>query len=119
MNISHANYPKVSSYVAAWKQVIQLAITSPDSLVKLDWCTVIPAQEARRTFLTALDKRINHRAGLDVSKGKKDCEEYSIQEYRDQQAIRDKLTKRIRVYRFETIEVQKRFAHLLDDRNEF
>jgi hypothetical protein len=118
MNISHANYPSVSSYVKAWKQVINLAITSPDSLVKLDWCTTVTAQEARRTFLTALDRRINHRAGLDVTRGKKDCEEYSIQEYRDQQAIRDKLSKRIRIYRFETKEAQKRFAYLVDDRNE-
>jgi hypothetical protein len=118
MNITHANYPKVSSYVAAWKQVIELAKTSPDSLVKLDWCSVITAQEARRTFLAALDKRINHRAGLDVAKGKKDCDEYSIQEYRDQQALRDKFTKRIRIYRFETKEVAKRFNYLVDDRNE-
>jgi hypothetical protein len=118
MNISHANYPSVSSYVKAWKQVIELAITSPDSLVKLDWCTTVTALEARRAFLAALDKRINHRAGMDVARGKKDCEEYSIREYRDQQAIRDKYTKRIRIYRFETKEAQKRFAYLVDDRNE-
>jgi hypothetical protein len=118
MNISHSNYPKVSSYVKAWKQVIELAIASPDSLVKLDWCTFIPAQEARRAFSTALHKRINHRAGMDVARGGKDCSEYVIQEYRDQQALRDKHTKRIRIYRFETKEVQKRFAYLLDNRNE-
>jgi hypothetical protein len=118
MKISHANYPSVSSYVAAWKQVIELAITSPDSLVKLDWCTTVTALEARRTFLAALDRRINHRAGLDAARGKKDCSEYSIQEYRDQQVLRDKHTKRIRIYRFETKEAQKRFAYLLDDRNE-
>jgi hypothetical protein len=119
MNISHANYPKISSYVKAWKQVIELAITSPDSLVKLDWCTTVTALEARRTFLAALDRRINHRAGLGIRKGKKDCDEYAIQEYRDQQALRDKHTKRIRIYRFETKEVTKRFAYLVDDRNEF
>jgi hypothetical protein len=118
MNISHANYPKVSSYVAAWKQVIELAIASPDSPVILDWCITVTAQEARRTFLAALDRRINHRAGLDVARGRKDCEEYSIQEYRDQQAIHDKYTKRIRIYRFETREAQKRFTYLVDDRNE-
>jgi hypothetical protein len=118
MNITHANYPKVSSYVATWKQVIELAKTSPDSPVKLDWCATVTAQDARRTFLAALNKRINHRAGLAVARGKKDCEEYSIREYRDQQAIQDKLTKRIRIYRFETKEVQKRFSYLLDDRNE-
>jgi hypothetical protein len=118
MNIFHANYPSVSSYTKAWKQVIELAITSPDSLVTLDWCTTVTAQDARRTFLAALNKRINHRAGLDVTRGMKDCSEYSIREYRDQQAIRDKHTKRIRIYRFETKEVQKRFPYLVDDRNE-
>jgi hypothetical protein len=118
MNISHANYPSVSSYVKAWKQVINLAITSPDSLVKLDWCTTVTAQEARRTFYTALHSRINHRSGLNVARGKKDCDEYAIQEYRDQQALRDKFTKRIRIYGFETKEVAKRFDYLVDDRNE-
>jgi hypothetical protein len=112
INISHANYPHVSSYVAAWKKLNDIFRNDPNTLVVLDrHYGEITADQARKDFIKALHNRINFRGG-DRVRGKKDCYDYYWRLMRDKMALNN-LRNRICVYGFETREVRERFSHLL------
>jgi len=67
-------------------------------------------------FANCLHNKINRE--YPSNRGKKDSYDYYIKMYRDQQKIRDRANKRVRIYQFETKECKDRFSHLLSDYNE-
>lgn len=50
--------------------------------------------------------------------GRKWTDEYQVDQMRDCDAVRRKLQQRVRLYQLATPELRRRYAHLLDDRNE-
>jgi hypothetical protein len=114
MNITHANYPHVSSYVAAWKKLNAIYKNNPESPVILDrYDGETTAKEAREKFIKAMHNRINSR-GNDSKRGKKDDYDYLMNLRRDFYKLKD-IHNRIRVYQFNTQEVRSRFSHLLSN----
>lgn len=114
MNMTKENYPHPAAYCKAWRQVLEAQGQAIE--FKVDWCTTKTPEQARQWFLDALHRRINTRGGIDKPRGKKDNSDYVRASYQDQQDIRDKVLRRIRVYQFRTPECRRRFANLLSDR---
>lgn len=74
--------------------------------------------EFERWWWSAMDRRINARAGIGAPRGRKDDPDWEIRAWRDSRRVRDILTTRLRVYQFETDEARRRFGHLLARRDD-
>ena len=61
---------------------------------------------------------INRKAGIPDVPGRKHETDYQTRLARDCRAVRDIVTRRLRVYQFETAEVRERFGHLLARRDD-
>lgn len=70
--------------------------------------------EYRRDFVRAMHRRINGKTGQ-LPGWRKLEPEYQTSLVRDSRAIRDRLTRRIRMQRLETPEARQRFGHLIDN----
>lgn len=87
-------------------------------IVQMDgYFGVMKPEEAGRKLDALINGAINKKAGWGP-RGRKDSPEYAAQAYRDQQAIRRRITQRVRVYQFETPEARRRFGHLLSRRDD-
>jgi hypothetical protein len=71
----------------------------------------------QRACATALDRRINLKAGPPPPWRKLD-EAYQTALLRDARAIQDRLTRRVRLYQLGTPELRARFSHLLASRED-
>ena len=85
--------------------------------VKLFWNDEPMDREGfRKEFLMALDRRINLKGNVPITKKWDDT--YQTHLLRDKRRLED-IGKRISVYQFETEIVRKRFSHLLSSYNDF
>lgn len=98
--------PKPTNYVDGWKRAKRYAPTHKG------W------EQNYQGYITALHNRINKRAGDERVMLRKCGDLYQTGLIRDRRAIWEKLNLRVRLYGLETPELRKRFAHLIDDRNE-
>jgi hypothetical protein len=73
-------------------------------------------EQAQARLTKMVHIAINRKAGIPDVPCKKAGEIYQFAMMRDQQALHNRLNKRIRIYQFETAEVRKRYAYLLDKR---
>ncbi len=105
--------PHAGAYAAAWRKARDMARQNPNVKVRGFNYWTEPVGKIYQDFLTALDNRINARAGLNNPRGRKDCTDWYYRAYRDQQAIRRRVLDRVSVYQFETRQCRERFAHLL------
>lgn len=105
-----ASLPEPGRYVSAWKKVL---VTPSTVSFDLGFPRgAVPRDQVLQEFREALDRRINHRGGI-RHVGRKHSEIYQTELMRDAYALHDRLTKRVRVYRFACPEVNRRFGHLL------
>ncbi len=107
-------YRYVSEMLAMYRKAFDHLKADPANTVRLRWSdSPMGLAEFRAEFRRALDRRINSKAGLNAPRGRKDTPEYQAALFRDSRRVRDILTRRMRVYQFETDEARRRFAHLL------
>jgi len=110
-HMSRDNYPKPAVYCHKWRQAISLPAGTKATL---GWAgRELDAAGMRREFCNALDNRINHRAGLDHPRGRKDDQDYQRHLFQDCLAIRANITQRIALHQLQTPELRKRFSHLI------
>lgn len=108
---SIAALPDKGAYVAAWKR---LNAMPDDGRVNVSWDrSCEPVADVKRDFRRALDKRINLRGGMPEANVPID-----INLVRDARALDDRLVRRIRVYRFDSPKMNRRFGHLLASRDD-
>ena len=110
------NLPEAGAYVRAWKRGKR--ITAEGGRFAMDWAgSDLTADQFNRKMRGYLDARINLRGGQMSLGGpllaRKGTAEYQISLWRDCRAVRDILTRRLRVYQLETPEMRKRYGHLL------
>jgi hypothetical protein len=87
-------------------------------LIQLDWAgPVLDRDGWRREFRALLDRRINLKA--DLPPWRKLSERYQTGLQHDQCTLYAIVNRRLRWYRFETLELNKRFAHLLVSWDEY
>jgi hypothetical protein len=119
MSMTPAEYnrqlPAPGDYARSWRTLTTLdpamEISVPGFIVGMyGWGRqCVTAGEALRCVREALDRRINARAGYKPPEPR----EGEIPLYRDSRNVRDILTRRLRVYQFETRVARARFGHLL------
>lgn len=122
MNAAEYNkqIPAPRAYAESWRTLTQLPptriVSVPGWIVGMDgWHDQsVSAGLALLHVRKALDNRINARAGVQI----REPREGESAHYRDSRNVRDILTKRLRVYQFETRAARRRFSHLLADRND-
>lgn len=109
------NLPHPGIYAQSWTK---LATLPPDMDVSVPgWVIGYPgwgnmpmnAGEVLRRVRVAANNRINARAGFTPREPREGTTELR----RDADRVRDILTRRLRVYQFETKTARKRFSHLL------
>lgn len=112
-----AKYQNVREYVEGWREIRRL----PDALIVHNWhgdpWWPVSIRDLKVKMRRDMHKRINQRAGVKPV-GNKDDDHYFDACLRDQWALRDRVTKRYPVYCFLTKEARRRFAHLLDSRED-
>ena len=105
-----AELPMPGQYARAWRRLIDLQKTAPQTLVRHPsrGFPAVPADELLQEFRRALHRRINDRGGdLEANV---DMDIDLVRDARDLDAI---LRQRVRVYQFRTSMMRSRFGHLL------
>ncbi len=109
------NYPHCKDYLNICRAAFYS--TSRGQKIRLYWNSPeLDAAGWKAEFMTALDKRITAKAG--EPKGRKFDALYQTELERDCRAIRDRVTRRIRLYQVMTPELRKRFGHLVTNHND-
>lgn len=117
------NLPAPGDYARSWRKLNEIVARDPDQIVRIPGAIVGMAgwgyQTERasvvlRSVERALDARINARAGYVPREPRED----EMSAWRDSRRVRDILTRRLRVYQFETRQARARLGHLLADRND-
>ena len=112
--------PAPGDYARSWKIPTTM---DPETEVSVPgWIVGMPGwgrqsvkvSEVLRDLRTALQSRINARAGFQPREPRE--EEYRLR--RDAWAIRDHFTKRVRIHSFDTLTARKRFSHLIASRDD-
>jgi hypothetical protein len=119
MSMTPAEYnrqlPAPGDYARSWRTLTTLdptmEISVPGYIVGMPgWPRqTVRAGEVLRRVREAFERRINSRAGYEP----REPREGSSALYRDSRNVRDILTRRLRVYQFETRVARARFGHLL------
>lgn len=106
----------LGAYVKAWRAA---KASAPGTEFKSSLCGFWPEtrETILRQFAEGLHGRINRH--LPEIPGRKASGDYQMRLRRDCRAVRDRVTRRVRVYQFETKEVRARFSHLLASRDDF
>jgi len=115
MLTSQWNYEHVAAYLAFQHNARAHLAQHAGGTVTLQWGFPLTAEQFRLDTLKALHRRINLKAGIpaDGGAGRKFESDYQISMRRDRDHVHDRMTRRIRVYQFETPEIRRRFGHLL------
>lgn len=101
----------LGQYAKAWRMV-KAAPAGTEFKSSLCGLASATREEILRQFTEGLHDRINLRGRIKAG-GRKDSADYQTRLRRDQRAIRDRVTRRVRVYQLETAEARARFSHLL------
>jgi len=76
-------------------------------------------QDAKSKMIWLINVAINRKAGVPDVPSRKYGSYYQTQLIRDIHRVRDRINHRIVVHQFETEQMQRRYRHLLSDRQEW
>ena len=109
-------YPFVKEHLRFVRKAFE--ITCAGGRIKIRWSdNPMDLKAWRKKFIDALDRRITKYGGLG-GRGRKFDPDWQLWMRRDRHRLED-IRKRIRVYQFETREMQRRYGHLLARRDDF
>lgn len=104
---------RVGMVVRDWKALRAL----PDDARVQAWGWPETAARVKASMRERLHLKISSKLSW-YGVGRKWGDIYQTEQLRDCWRIRDKVTKRVRMYQIMTPELRRRYQHLLDDRNE-
>ena len=109
---------KYFAALPAWRALRAMPNDAKINLSRLDWALQPKTKAQFHAFLREkLHTKISNHLPW-YRRGRKWTAMEQVRMMRDCRAVRDLVTRRLRVYQFETAEVRRRFSHLLSDYRE-
>lgn len=109
-------YEHVGDMLWAYRHTFERLKADENARVRMFWSSEpLDLAGYRKEFVKALHRRITRKVQAVATR--KMSSDYETRSRRDKYRLRD-ISRRIRVYQFETEEVRRRFGHLLSDQTE-